>query len=464
MTPSSLPRSPLTTRLSGSARETEHRIRSIFQWKKKRPPVLVLALAAVLITLCGGLVSCQQRTQPITLVMDTQYYDTLENYIEIPALAMPDNAQPPEGVTAINQALAQLKQDYQPVLDGSSQSGGENHCLLYPSETHRYLNLLFYRDEFHTDLNTGHIFSLVYDKRTGQQVTLENALEAAGQTADGLCQALADQYDPSLGKEVPGANLCIQNQVVEGFRMDTDGQPVFYLTARVDDRDDAVSDFVSGSDNLYIWSDGAFTLFDQHTVTNLQPLVPAEECVDLDPPLWRQWYFSSGEPEGGFSSPAGWNLQDAEVCLYRDGFPSPIGPGSALSSSCLDSMHIDTQRLEDYEPIYYPGDYWQRSSGTANTGSFTALIYYHSGEDREGINTLDVTMTDLYTPRNIRVGASREDVLAAYPEAVSEDYWGKYPGQDYLWYCSDPNDFGPAILFFFDGDTLRQITLTDMFD
>ena len=56
-----LPRSPLTTRLSGSARETEHRIRNIFQWKKKRPPVLVLVLTAVLIAMCGGLVSCQER-------------------------------------------------------------------------------------------------------------------------------------------------------------------------------------------------------------------------------------------------------------------------------------------------------------------------------------------------------------------------------------------------------------------
>lgn len=62
------------------------------------------------------------------------------------------------------------------------------------------------------------------------------------------------------------------------------------------------------------------------------------------------------------------------------------------------------------------------------------------------------------------MGASREDVLTAYPEAVSEDYWGKYPGQDYLWYCRDSNDFGPAILFFFNGDILHQITLTNMFD
>ena len=606
MTPSSLPRSPLTTRLSGSARETEHRIRSIFLWKKKRPPVLVLILAVALIALCGGLVSCQERTQSVALVMDTQYYDTQGNYIEIPALAMSADEQPTEGVAAINQALSQLKAEYQDILNGgiadSSLSAAENHCLLYPSETQHYWNLVFFREEFHTDLNTGHVTSLVYDKETGQQVTLEEALELAGQTEDGLCQALADQYDPTLGQDIPGADLCIQNQVVEGFRMGTDGDPIFYLTARVDDRDDAVSDFVSGSDNLYIWSDGTFTLYDQYTVTDLQPLVPAQECTDLDPPLWRQWNFSGGEPEGGLSSASGlklsdsdtklrdeliltyyqqaypgrntywlsdlpavpqegdvvlgsvtyageallyettgvafwiptsqfsssqwttpipqpslivlsrgqdgafqgvlgeptasfsiegmemediirqtaWDLLDIEVCLYRDGFPSPIGPGSSLSFSCLDSMHIETQRLEDYEPIYSPGDYWQRSSGTAVTGNFTVLSYYNSAEGHEHINTLDITMTDLYTPRGIRVGTSREDVLTAYPEAVTGNYWDKYPDEpdmlSYIpWSGHDPSQvtdfsdlespcFGPAILFFFNGGTLRQITLTDMFD
>ena len=552
-------RTPFSTALSGSARETERRIRNIFLWKKKRPPVLVLVLAAVLIALCGGLVSCQERTEPVTLVMDTQYYDTQGNYIEIPALAMSADIQPTAGVTAINQALSQLKQEYQDILEGvvdssslsstenhcllyptetqrywnlvffreefhtdlntghvtslvynketgqqvtleealelagqtvddlcqaladqydptlgqdilegvvdsSSLSSTENHCLLYPTETQRYWNLVFFREEFHTDLNTGHVTSLVYNKETGQQVTLEEALELAGQTVDDLCQALADQYDPTLGQDIPGADLCIQNQTVEGFRMGADDQPIFYLTARVDDRNDTASDFVSGSDNLYIWSDGTFTLYDQYAVTDLQPLVPSEECIDLNPPLWRQWNFSGGEPEGGFSVSASLSLQDPEVCLYRDGFPNPIGPGSSLSFSCLDSTHIDTQRLEKYEPIYNPGDYWLRSSGTTGTGSFTALSYYNSTEDRESINTLDVTMPDLYTPRGIRVGASREDVLTAYPEAVSEDYWGKYPGQDYLWYCRDSNDFGPAILFFFNGDTLHQITLTNMFD
>ena len=55
-------RTPFSTALSGSARETEHRIRNIFQWKRKRPPVLILVLAAGLIALCGSLVSCQVRT------------------------------------------------------------------------------------------------------------------------------------------------------------------------------------------------------------------------------------------------------------------------------------------------------------------------------------------------------------------------------------------------------------------
>ena len=41
-----MPRTPFSTALSGSAKETELRIRSIFQWKKKRPPVWLMALTA----------------------------------------------------------------------------------------------------------------------------------------------------------------------------------------------------------------------------------------------------------------------------------------------------------------------------------------------------------------------------------------------------------------------------------
>ena len=59
-----LPRSPLTTRLSGSARETELRIRNIFQWKRGRPPVWLMVLATLVALSCGSLVACQMEEAP----------------------------------------------------------------------------------------------------------------------------------------------------------------------------------------------------------------------------------------------------------------------------------------------------------------------------------------------------------------------------------------------------------------
>ncbi len=83
---------------------------------------------------------------------------------------------------------------------------------------------------------------------------------------------------------------------------------------------------------------------------------------------------------------------------------------------------------------------------------------------------MDITRSDLSTPRGIRVGDSREEVLSAYPEAAVNNYWGNYPEDPPLcWYAwpemdIGPDILGPAILFFFEGDTLRQITVTNMFD
>lgn len=53
-----LPRTPFSTPLSGSARETEIRIRNIMSGPKKRPPVLFLALMFSVCIFCGNLVSC----------------------------------------------------------------------------------------------------------------------------------------------------------------------------------------------------------------------------------------------------------------------------------------------------------------------------------------------------------------------------------------------------------------------
>lgn len=63
---------PFSTQLSGNAKETELRLRSIFQWQKKRPPLPVLAVAIALAVGCGSLVGCKpQAVAPPPASTDT---------------------------------------------------------------------------------------------------------------------------------------------------------------------------------------------------------------------------------------------------------------------------------------------------------------------------------------------------------------------------------------------------------
>ena len=52
------PKTPFATHLSGSAKETELRVWSIFQWEKKCPPKSLIVLVILLLIGCGSLVSC----------------------------------------------------------------------------------------------------------------------------------------------------------------------------------------------------------------------------------------------------------------------------------------------------------------------------------------------------------------------------------------------------------------------
>ena len=61
---------PFSTQLSGSARETELRLRSIFQWKRRRPPVALLALVLAAAVGCGGLVAYQGPAQQVVEMED----------------------------------------------------------------------------------------------------------------------------------------------------------------------------------------------------------------------------------------------------------------------------------------------------------------------------------------------------------------------------------------------------------
>ena len=54
-----MPRTPFSTPLSGSVKETEMRIRNIMSGPKKRPPLPFLILVFSVCIFCGNLVSCQ---------------------------------------------------------------------------------------------------------------------------------------------------------------------------------------------------------------------------------------------------------------------------------------------------------------------------------------------------------------------------------------------------------------------
>ena len=58
------PYTPLSTPLTGSARQAEARIRNLFQGPKRRPPVWLMALTLLLIFSCGGLVTCRTAASP----------------------------------------------------------------------------------------------------------------------------------------------------------------------------------------------------------------------------------------------------------------------------------------------------------------------------------------------------------------------------------------------------------------
>lgn len=455
----SVPRTPLSTHLSRSARETEIRIRNIFSGPKKRPPVLLMILIASLILLCGNLVAFRPLPVKPTLVMETQYYDLHNNYVEIPALALPAGEKN-EAVEAINEALNDLRGQYSGPLSGSGDFW-EEQCLFYPSTTNRYLNLLFYRDNYTTDLNTGHVFSLVYDLKEGTLVSAEDALARAGLNEKGLLDQATGQILTLIAQDAQeyDLHLALYDLTIEGFRIKADGQPVFYLTGRIDDVDDAVRDDVSGADYLYIWEDRAVTTYDQYS-GKPSALVPAEETDKLDPPLWNQWFFANEGPAGGFVDtsalePAA-ELYDPEVCLYRDGFTTPIGPGNW--ADLFPEFEPDVVIHEDWEPTYQPGDYWDEWS----IGSVYAVRYYNAGLGSWSINDMSTTRTDLFTPQGIRVGSTRDEVLAAYPSIHDEPYGGDV-GTDYLWYGND-NGLGSALLFNFTDDKVDEIVLCNISD
>lgn len=312
----SIPRSPFSTPLSGSAREAEDHIRNIFQYQKKRPPILLLALACALALLCGGLVSCQPVQGPSggstsltagpEIAMAIQYYDTSLNYIEVPTLVPPEGGELDEASASINQDLEQLAQEYAWVQDSPVEEAvyTSQQCIFYPAETDRYLNLVLYQNDGSYG-SSGDIHTWCYDKEEQTLVTTQQALELAGLTEDLLCSSLVQYVTNNTNNTLAYALTPVPIQEpaqIQGFRIGGDGHVVFYLSV--------TTDFVhtdTGGEydpwwHIYRWENGSFTHYNPASWETVR-LVPAEETLSLDPPLWCQWNFAGTGPKGATPVP-----------------------------------------------------------------------------------------------------------------------------------------------------------------
>ena len=412
-----LPKTRLSTRMSGSAKATEQRLRHLFA-RHKRPALVLVAAVALAIGLCGGLVACRSATQAASFTMDTQYYDALGNYIEIPRLTAEG-----EGAQAVNQALSALKSQYQTVMAAPMNTAGGQRCLFYPAITERYDNLIFYLDSASSG-NDGDFYALVYDRQKDRVVTLTEALELAGTTEDALCRG-AEEY---LNGELPEAEVALaaRDGTVTGFRIRNDGGVEFYLSCMTDDADPAV-DAVDGWQHLLVYADGSWRHYNCKATAPLteELLIPAEELAGFDTPLWYQWGPSGGAPESGFllqQIPEQVETQ-AQVFLEGEGYHAP--PDSLLLRACFDDL--SGLELASEWQGYDALECYQVTYSVPDTHRAVDLLFFRRGEDYTYVGELigmdyqavEPTRLASVGPYNYAVmyHLLEEGILTAFPEA-----------------------------------------------
>ena len=365
------------------------------------------------IGLCGGLVACRSTTQAGSFTMDTQYYDALGNYIEIPRLTAEG-----EGAQAVNQALTALKSQYQTVMDAPMNTVGGQQCLFYPAVTERYDNLIFYLDSASSGSDGG-LYTLVYDRQEDRVVPLAEALELAGTTEDALCRG-AEEY---LNGELAGTEVALaaQDGAVTGFRIRDDGGVEFYLTCMTDDADPAV-DAVDGWQHLLVYADGSWRRYNPLTE---ELLIPAEELAGFDPPLWYQWGPSGGVPEGGFllqQIPEQVENQ-AQVFLEGEGYHAP--PDSLLLRVCFDDL--SGLELASEWQGYDAMECYRMTYSVPDTHRAVDLLFFRRGEDYTYVGeligmdyqTVEPTRLASVGPYNYAVmyHLLEQGILTAFPEA-----------------------------------------------
>ena len=573
-----MPKTPFSTRLSGSAKETELRLRSIFQWKKKRPPVMLVVLTAVVVLLCFGLFSCVPQEKPpaddpivettpkteepeptqteeqpaenlptLTVAVEDllntmQQIEEKEDYpaqiyqVEVTGLSLPVTLTMHLDLVAELEAHGQrviltnpldiygncnfdlFEADGAVILEGGYYWIGDVYILspegsseMHPGEEASYY---LYRDD------QGNLKYRLTNNKIAD-ITQIGALSAVTQYGE-LLSAHGDASivngeavfaEPERQKFAEYERLWQEfeqgwwsehyhsvEEILEINRAKKEGRepsPIY----STEYRDQLICDYYTRTYQRDVYMANEMPEQVQQGNERIDEIVVLGETrvyevtgqlleiykSRYDGSSWNRYsshlvitkgidnayeqiigtaYIREGQTAEKVILEKVHGLSDLEVSLWREGYPWPVGPGSQIHIYREAYEGPETvEVLEGWEPIYQEGDYWavHRWSGV------DALCYHRLADAQTGyydieVNTFDTTRTDLRTYRGIRVGDSRAKVMETYPELKSGDYWGKYPGEDYLWYCTSELDFGAALIFFFEDDTVSRIVLNDMFN
>lgn len=153
-------------------------------------------------------------------------------------------------------------------------------------------------------------------------------------------------------------------------------------------------------------------------------------------------------------------IYDLEFSLSRWGFPGRAGlggNGTGLFTATYENNGRTEEKL-DWK-VYIDGDYYQRY--TWNALSILSLV--SPSRNREYIVSIDTTLPDVKTYRGIGPGATRDEVLAAYPE-IDPDRTGEEK-EVHLVYESIPGYIaGQFLHFYFDDGKVNRIMLENISD
>lgn len=534
-----IPKTPFATRLSGDAKETELRIRSIFSGKKLRPPVWIFTLIVLVMLGCIGLVSCKTEDDKLWAGLNARIVEIDTEQMILYVQDINENAN------VFGQRCA---------LD-CKQAAQEKRLIFVDYETHEVTDISFYEfqvgDEIIIELYSSQKEDAKDNAARAEQVQLGTQRPIYGKlieiaewyddffrnyqeefedytytgdtsySSDDRTLVLEDipenpaeqllfascffnttfefwglrglQGSENLQMSVRNAaknaaeglyfqNITIHELAVLSKEDFTPGGKYFSDLKQVFEFVDQVNFFKDGhglaeytvvyADFSWQWSEEALEAGTWPENGRYERLYLVGKISERD--SWHLFERFLGERVLGRTNSQQASINeivpqknegeyDLEMSLWHDSDPNlvPLRLGEWNEGVFTYASEMPTVKILDgWEPIYWPGDYWDQYTREG----INVLRYYHADGDYFSVFTIDMTRDDFITHRGIRVGDTKDAVKAAYPELKVGEYWGMYPGEDYFWYCEDSNDFGPALIFFFENNEVSRITLNNMFN